>query len=125
MMIPKSLEFYDSELGIFTYFLWLLNDFFNIYFYQFLTNFNELFRSIFQKLISIKDNDSLAAMLAAEIQADLLILMSDVNGIYTKAPWEEGAKMIWTYTSEMRDTVQFGQKSKVGTGGMDSKVSNK
>lgn len=62
-------------------------------------------------------------MLAAEIQADLLILMSDVNGIYTKAPWEEGAKMIWTYTSEMRDTVQFGQKSKVGTGGMDSKVS--
>ncbi|KAI5706631.1 hypothetical protein M8J75_009940 [Diaphorina citri] len=77
-----------------------------------------------KKLISIKDNDSLAAMLAAEIQADLLILMSDVNGIYTKAPWEEGAKMIWTYTSEMRDTVQFGQKSKVGTGGMDSKVNS-
>uniref|UniRef100_A0A8D8RMW0 Delta-1-pyrroline-5-carboxylate synthase n=1 Tax=Cacopsylla melanoneura TaxID=428564 RepID=A0A8D8RMW0_9HEMI len=77
-----------------------------------------------RKLISIKDNDSLAAMLAAEIHADLLILMSDVNGIYTKAPWEEGAKMIWTYTSDMRDTVQFGQKSKVGTGGMDSKVNS-
>jgi delta-1-pyrroline-5-carboxylate synthetase len=37
--------------------------------------------------ISIKDNDSLAAMLAAEVQADLLVLMSDVDGIYDKPPW--------------------------------------
>lgn len=72
--------------------------------------------------IRIKDNDSLAAMLAAEIQADLLILMSDVDGIYNKPPWMEGARMIHTYTSELRNTVQFGQKSKVGTGGMDSKM---
>lgn len=61
-------------------------------------------------------------MLAAEIQADLLILMSDVNGIYNKPPWEDGARLIHTYTSDIRNTVQFGQKSKVGTGGMDSKV---
>ncbi|KAK9702623.1 Aldehyde dehydrogenase family [Popillia japonica] len=72
--------------------------------------------------ISIKDNDSLAAMLAAEVQADFLILMSDVDGIYNKPPWEEGARLIHTFTSDMRNTIQFGQKSKVGTGGMDSKV---
>lgn len=32
--------------------------------------------------IQIRDNDSLSALLAANIQADLLILMSDVDGIY-------------------------------------------
>lgn len=72
--------------------------------------------------ISIKDNDSLAAMLAAEVQADLLILMSDVDGIYNLPPWQDGAKMLHTFSSDLRGTIKFGQKSKVGTGGMDSKV---
>ncbi|XP_011297947.1 delta-1-pyrroline-5-carboxylate synthase [Fopius arisanus] len=72
--------------------------------------------------ISINDNDSLAAMLAAEVQADLLILMSDVDGIYNLPPWHDGAKMLHTFTSDHRGTIKFGQKSKVGTGGMDSKV---
>jgi delta-1-pyrroline-5-carboxylate synthetase len=75
-----------------------------------------------KKGISIKDNDSLAAMLAAEVQSDLLILMSDVDGIYNKPPWEEGARFLHTFTSDLRHTIEFGQKSKVGTGGMDSKV---
>ncbi|CAG9818049.1 unnamed protein product [Phaedon cochleariae] len=74
--------------------------------------------------IAIKDNDSLAAMLAAEVQSDLLILMSDVDGIYSKPPWEEGAKFLDTFTSDLRHTIEFGQKSKVGTGGMDSKVNS-
>ncbi|XP_041564377.1 delta-1-pyrroline-5-carboxylate synthase isoform X2 [Drosophila elegans] len=72
--------------------------------------------------IPIKDNDSLSAMLAAEVQADLLILMSDVDGIYNKPPWEDGAKLMHTYTSDDTNTIEFGKKSKVGTGGMDSKV---
>lgn len=63
--------------------------------------------------ITLKDNDSLSAMMAAEIQADLLIMMSDVDGIYNKPPWEDGARMMHTYTSKDRDQVQFGQKSKV------------
>ncbi|XP_044755927.1 delta-1-pyrroline-5-carboxylate synthase isoform X1 [Coccinella septempunctata] len=75
-----------------------------------------------KKGISLKDNDSLAAMLAAEIQSDLLILMSDVDGIYNKPPWEQGARFLHTFTSDLRNTIEFGQKSKVGTGGMDSKV---
>lgn len=72
--------------------------------------------------ISIKDNDSLAAMLAAEVQADLLILMSDVDGIYNLPPWQDGAKMLHTFSSDLRETIKYGEKSKVGTGGMDSKV---
>ncbi|RVE53123.1 hypothetical protein evm_002220 [Chilo suppressalis] len=73
-----------------------------------------------KKGIGIKDNDSLSALLAAEIQSDLLIMMSDVDGIYNKPPWEDGARMMHTYSS--KEQVQFGHKSKVGTGGMDSKV---
>ncbi|XP_014240796.1 delta-1-pyrroline-5-carboxylate synthase isoform X1 [Cimex lectularius] len=75
-----------------------------------------------KKIIALKDNDSLAAMLAAEVEADLLILMSDVDGIYTKPPSQEGARLIHTFTPEMMKSVTFGKKSKVGTGGMDSKV---
>ncbi|KAL7734281.1 hypothetical protein ACLKA6_010624 [Drosophila palustris] len=75
-----------------------------------------------RKGIPIKDNDSLSAMLAAEVQADLLILMSDVDGIYNKPPWEDGAKLMHTYTSDDMNSIEFGKKSKVGTGGMDSKV---
>ena len=74
-------------------------------------------------MISIKDNDSLAARLASEVQADLLILMSDVDGIYTCPPSEEGARLINTYCPETVGSIQFGGKSRVGLGGMDSKVS--
>lgn len=74
------------------------------------------------QVIALKDNDSLAAMLAAEVEADLLILMSDVDGIYTRPPSQEGARLIHTFTPDMLKTITFGKKSKVGTGGMDSKV---
>lgn len=69
--------------------------------------------SCYLQAIAIKDNDSLAAMLAANIQADLLILMSDVDGIYNKPPWEDGARLMSTYTSNDRNLIQFGKKSKV------------
>lgn len=52
-------------------------------------------------------------MLSAEVQADLLILMSDVDGIYNKPPWEDGAKLMHTYTSNDRHVIEFGKKSKV------------
>nr|NVI72216.1 putative delta-1-pyrroline-5-carboxylate synthase [Cucujiformia] len=72
--------------------------------------------------IMLTDNDSLSAMLASEIQSDLLILMTDVDGIYNKPPWEHGARFLHTFTSDFRNTIEYGKKSKVGTGGMDSKV---
>lgn len=61
----------------------------------------------------MRDNDSLSALLAANVQADLLILMSDVDGIYNKPPWEDGARLMHTYTSQDRNTIEFGKKSKV------------
>lgn len=74
-------------------------------------------------VISLKDNDSLAARLAVEMDADLLILMSDVNGLYTGPPGTEGSRLIHTYSPSTDNTsVVFEGKSRVGLGGMESKV---
>ncbi|XP_064599761.1 delta-1-pyrroline-5-carboxylate synthase-like [Liolophura sinensis] len=74
-----------------------------------------------QGVISLKDNDSLAARIAVEMEADLLIIMSDVNGLYTKPPGMDGSRLMHTY-SPVTNGVVFGDKSRVGTGGMESKV---
>ena len=75
-------------------------------------------------VISVQDNDSLAAHLAVEVGADALFLMSDVNGIYTRPPSQDGARLLHTYDPKSHQTIIFGEKSRVGLGGMDSKVSS-
>ncbi|GIY85020.1 delta-1-pyrroline-5-carboxylate synthase [Caerostris darwini] len=74
------------------------------------------------QVMNIKDNDSLAAHLAAEVKADLLILMSDVDGIYTLPPSQDGARFLYSYCPSLDGNVVFGEKSGVGLGGMESKV---
>ncbi|KAI5054422.1 hypothetical protein GOP47_0030684, partial [Adiantum capillus-veneris] len=69
------------------------------------------------------DNDSLAGLLAVELKADLLILMSDVEGLYSGPPNEPSSKLIHTYMRDKHvDTITFGEKSRVGRGGMTAKV---
>lgn len=72
--------------------------------------------------LDISDNDSLAARLACEIETNLLILMTDVDGIYNKPPDVEGARLYDNFAPEMASNLVFGEKSSVGTGGMASKV---
>ncbi|XP_035232067.1 delta-1-pyrroline-5-carboxylate synthase-like [Stegodyphus dumicola] len=74
------------------------------------------------QVMNIKDNDSLAAHLAAEVEADLLILMSDVDGIYTLPPGQDGARLLHNYCPSLNGNIMFGEKSGVGLGGMESKV---
>ncbi|XP_064108024.1 delta-1-pyrroline-5-carboxylate synthase-like [Macrobrachium nipponense] len=74
------------------------------------------------KKLDIRDNDSLAARLAVEIESDLIILMTDVDGIFNKPPTEEGARLIDNFCRETSQKLMFGEKSSVGTGGMESKV---
>ena len=74
------------------------------------------------QVISLKDNDSLSARLAREVNADLMILMTDVDGIYTGPPGQNGSRLLSTYSPEDSTKIIFGNKSRVGLGGMESKV---
>ena len=56
------------------------------------------------------------------MNADLLILLSDVDGLYTAHPSEPGSRLIKTYYPEHAEDVKFYGQSRVGRGGMESKV---
>uniref|UniRef100_A0A3B3R6P8 Aldehyde dehydrogenase 18 family, member A1 n=1 Tax=Paramormyrops kingsleyae TaxID=1676925 RepID=A0A3B3R6P8_9TELE len=73
-------------------------------------------------VISIKDNDSLAAQLAVEMKADLLITLSDVEGLYNNPPGTDDAKLIDIFYPGDQQSITFGTKSRVGIGGMEAKV---
>mmetsp|Transcript_32803 Transcript_32803/g.93087 ORF Transcript_32803/g.93087 Transcript_32803/m.93087 type:complete len:399 (-) Transcript_32803:304-1500(-) len=69
------------------------------------------------------DNDSLAMRLATQLNADVLVLMSDVDGLFTGAPDLPTSELITTYCPDLHDDIiKFGAKSNMGRGGMSSKV---
>ena len=76
--------------------------------------------------IEFGDNDRLSAIVAAVIKADLLILLSDIDGLYTDDPnSNESAEFIEfvpKITEELFDMGKSTSKSSVGTGGMSSKI---
>ncbi|XP_061822632.2 delta-1-pyrroline-5-carboxylate synthase isoform X1 [Nerophis lumbriciformis] len=75
-------------------------------------------------VISIKDNDSLAARLAVEMRADLLIVLSDVEGLYNSPPGTDDSKLIDTFYPGDQQSITYGTKSRVGIGGMEAKVTS-
>ncbi|MEG1847319.1 MAG: glutamate 5-kinase [Lachnospiraceae bacterium] len=76
--------------------------------------------------IEIGDNDRLSAIVAAMIQADLLILLSDIDGLYTDDPRKNPqAKFISTVKKIDDELMNMGKAStgsSVGTGGMNTKL---
>jgi glutamate 5-kinase len=76
--------------------------------------------------IKVGDNDTLSALVASLVQADLLILLSDIDGLYSDNPnTNPDAKLIpfvGSITSEIEKTAS-GAGSKLGTGGMTTKIS--
>ncbi len=71
------------------------------------------------------DNDNLASVVAALIDADLLILLSDIDGYYDSNPKNNpSAKLISeikTITPSIKQNAK-GSGSEVGTGGMQTKI---
>ncbi|XP_077407617.1 delta-1-pyrroline-5-carboxylate synthase isoform X3 [Vanacampus margaritifer] len=78
-----------------------------------------------QGVISVKDNDSLAARLAVEMESDLLIVLSDVEGLYNCPPGTDDAKLIDVFYPGDQQSITYGTKSRVGIGGMEAKVGGK
>lgn len=76
--------------------------------------------------IEIGDNDTLSAVVAALIGADLLILLSDIDGLYTDDPRKnKEARFIETVDHIDDELMQMGKAStgsNVGTGGMNTKL---
>ena len=72
------------------------------------------------------DNDSLSAMVASILKADLLILLSDVDGLYTDDPRsnEKAAfiEFVPHLTEEIMEMGKGSTGSGVGTGGMNTKL---
>lgn len=76
--------------------------------------------------INFGDNDSLSAIVAALVEADLLILLSDIDGLYTddpnRNPNAEFIDVVTELDQKLLDMGKDSSSSNVGTGGMASKL---
>lgn len=75
--------------------------------------------------IRFGDNDRLAALVAHLVHADLLVLLSDVDGLYDGPPSAAGSRLVAEIRSESDlDGVLVGKAggAGVGTGGMQTKL---
>ncbi len=75
--------------------------------------------------IAVGDNDTLSAIVASAIGADLLVLLSDIEGLYSGDPrQDENAQLIPVVTEITEDIMKVagGAGSRRGTGGMQTKL---
>ena len=71
------------------------------------------------------DNDTLGALVATGIKADLLVLLSDIDGLYTEDPRKNPDAALILRVEEMTDEIMAlggGSGSELGTGGMATKL---
>lgn len=75
--------------------------------------------------IKLGDNDTLAAQVAGLVDADLLLLLSDIDGLYTSNPKTDPGATIIPMVTEINREIEAmagGAGSSVGTGGMSTKL---
>ena len=75
--------------------------------------------------IRIGDNDNLSALTAILWNADLLILFSDIDGVFTKNPKENPDAELVELVSDikkLRSEITIGTTNSFGTGGMETKL---
>ena len=75
--------------------------------------------------LEVGENDSLAAIVAKIAKADLLIIMSDIDGLYDKDPHKYDEAELIPVVNEITDEIRGlagGAGTKLGTGGMITKI---
>jgi len=74
--------------------------------------------------LRLGDNDRLAALVAHLVSASVLVLLTDVDGLYTAPPTESGSRLIKHVAgpADLAGLDITGRGSRFGTGGMASKV---
>jgi len=70
--------------------------------------------------ITFGDNDALAAQVAVLVRARLLVLLTEVEGVYSRAPGTPGAELL--VEGELAGEAEIGAGTALGRGGMRSKV---
>jgi glutamate 5-kinase len=74
--------------------------------------------------IKVGDNDTLAGLVAGCVEADLVVMLTDVEGLYDRSPAEKGASLLHDVprvTSEI-ERIAGGAGSERSVGGMATKV---
>ncbi len=75
--------------------------------------------------IEFGDNDTLASLVAAAVGADLLVLLSDIDGLYSTDPHKDKNAVLIPEVFEITDKIialSGGAGSSLGTGGMATKI---
>ena len=75
--------------------------------------------------IKIGDNDNLSAIVAAMIDAEVLIILSDIDGLYTANPNVDKSARLIDEVSDINSEIERiagGAGTKLGTGGMFTKI---
>ena len=75
--------------------------------------------------IAVGDNDTLSAMVCELIHGDLLVILSDIDGVYDDDPHKNPDAALIHEIPEVNDQIEAlakGAGSKLGTGGMATKI---
>ena len=75
--------------------------------------------------IEFGDNDTLGAKVAVSVKADLLVLLSDIDGLYTRDPKSDPTATLIKSVTQIDDGIMAlagGAGSSLGTGGMLTKL---
>lgn len=74
--------------------------------------------------IVLGDNDKLSALVATILKSDLLVLVSDIDGIFNKNPHLHTDALLIDEVSNLNSIIDFieERESVLGTGGMTSKI---
>jgi glutamate 5-kinase len=76
-------------------------------------------------VLNFGDNDTLSAKVAGLLDADNLVILSDIDGLYNEDPTRSTSARMLEHVTEITPEIEaaaVGSSTKIGTGGMKSKI---